>query len=177
MNNTKSLWIKIGYETLALEGEKELKIESLSKKIGISKSSFYYHFADIQLFVEELLNYHLEQSKIIAEKEKLAQTIQPELIEILVEHKTDLLFNRQLRFHQQQNEFRETLKKSNQIIGNEFVRIWATDLKLNLSVKQLESIFELALENFFLKINPENITSEWISDYFENLKRISQNFE
>ncbi len=52
----------------------------------------------MQLFVEELLNYHLEQSKIIAEKEKLAQTIQPELIEILVEHKTDLLFNRQLRF-------------------------------------------------------------------------------
>ncbi|VFB03174.1 Bacterial regulatory proteins, tetR family [Chryseobacterium taihuense] len=162
---------------LALQGENALKIEMLAKKIGISKSSFYHHFADMQLFVEALLNYHLEQSKVIAEKEKLAQTIQPELIEILVAHRIDLLFNRQLRFNQQKNEFRETLEKSNQIIGNEFVRIWATDLQLNLSVKQLESIFELALENFFLQINPENITFEWISNYFENLKRIAKNFE
>lgn len=162
---------------LALQGENALKIEILAKKIGISKSSFYHHFADMQLFVEALLNYHLEQSKVIAEKEKLAQTIQPELIEILVAHRINLLFNRQLRFNQQKNEFRETLEKSNQIIGNEFVRIWATDLQLNLSVKQLESIFELALENFFLQINPENITFEWISNYFENLKRIAKNFE
>lgn len=162
---------------LALQGENALKIEILAKKIGISKSSFYHHFADMQLFVEALLNYHLEQSKVIAEKEKSAKTIQPELIDILVAHKIDLLFNRQLRFNQQKNEFRETLEKSNQIIGNEFVRIWATDLQLNLSVKQLESIFELALENFFLQINPENITFEWISNYFENLKRIAKNFE
>ncbi|WP_089743300.1 TetR/AcrR family transcriptional regulator [Chryseobacterium taihuense] len=177
MGNTRNIWIITGYEMLALQGENALKIEMLAKKIGISKSSFYHHFADMQLFVEALLNYHLEQSKVIAEKERLAQTIQPELIEILVEHKIDLLFNRQLRFNQQKNEFRETLEKSNQIIGNEFVRIWATDLQLNLSVKQLESIFELALENFFLQINPENITFEWISNYFENLKRIAKNFE
>lgn len=162
---------------LALQGENALKIETLAKKIGISKSSFYHYFADMQLFVEALLNYHLEQSKVIAEKEKRAQTIQPELIEILVAHKIDLLFNRQLRFNQQKKEFRETLEKSNQIIGNEFVRIWATDLQLKLSVKQLESIFELALENFFLQINPENMTFEWISDYLENLKRIAKNFE
>ncbi|QQV03497.1 MULTISPECIES: TetR/AcrR family transcriptional regulator [Chryseobacterium] len=177
MGNTRNIWIITGYEMLALQGENALKIEMLAKKIGISKSSFYHHFADMQLFVEALLNYHLEQSKVIAEKEKLAQTIQPELIEILVAHRIDLLFNRQLRFNQQKNEFRETLEKSNQIIGNEFVRIWATDLQLNLSVKQLESIFELALENFFLQINPENITFEWISNYFENLKRIAKNFE
>lgn len=177
MTQTKSIWIKTGYEILALQGENALKIETLAKKIGISKSSFYHHFADMQLFVEELLNHHLKQSKVIAEKEKLVQTIQPELIEILIEHKTDLLFNRQLRFNQQKKEFRETLGKSNQIIGNEFVKVWANDLQLNLSVKQLESIFELALENFFLQINPENITFQWISDYFENLKRIAKNFE
>ncbi len=177
MTQTKSIWIKTGYELLALQGENALKIETLAKKIGISKSSFYHHFADMQLFVEELLNHHLEQSKVIAEKEKSAKTIQPELIKILIEHKIDLLFNRQLRFNQQKNEFRETLEKSNQIIGNEFVKIWVTDLQLNLSVKQLESIFELALENFFLQINPENISFEWISDYFENLKKIAKNFE
>lgn len=53
----------------------------------------------MQLFLDELLNHHLEQSKVIAKKEKSVQTIQPELIEILMEHKIALLFNRQLRFN------------------------------------------------------------------------------
>lgn len=53
----------------------------------------------MQLFLHELLNHHLKQSKVIAKKEKSAQSIQPELIEILVEYTIDLLFSRQFRFN------------------------------------------------------------------------------
>lgn len=177
MTDTQSLWIKTGYETFAIHGENALKIEQLARETGKSKSSFYHHFADIEGFMEELLRFHLKRSEILAEKEKNARNIHPELIEILSEHKIDLLFNRQLRFHQQKPHFRETLEKSNRIVGNEFVKIWAEDLQLKLSQRQLESLFELALENFFLQINPENITTEWLVSYFENLKRIAKNFE
>ncbi len=177
MTDTQSLWIKTGYEAFAILGENALKIEQLARETGKSKSSFYHHFADTEGFMEELLRFHLKRSEIIAEKEKNAQNIHPELIEILAEHKIDLLFNRQLRFHQQKQNFRKTLEKSNQIVGNEFVKIWAVDLQLKLSQRQLESLFELALENFFLQINPENITKEWLTSYFENLKRIAKNFE
>jgi hypothetical protein len=94
-----------------------------------------------------------------------------------VEHKIDLLFNRQLRFNQQNKLYKETLNKSNQIIGNGFVTIWMNDLKLNLNQRQLESLFELALENFFLQINAENLNYDWLSEYFQNLKKIARNFE
>jgi AcrR family transcriptional regulator len=177
MTDTQSLWIRTGYEAFAILGENALKIEQLARETGKSKSSFYHHFADTEGFMEELLRFHLKRSEIIAEKEKKARNIHPELIEILAEHKIDLLFNRQLRFHQQKQNFRKTLEKSNQIVGNEFVKIWAEDLQLKLSQRQLESLFELALENFFLQINPENITKEWLTSYFENLKRIAKNFE
>ncbi|HPH20964.1 MAG TPA: TetR/AcrR family transcriptional regulator, partial [Haliscomenobacter sp.] len=112
-----------------------------------------------------------------ADKEKKAKNIDPELITILVEHKMDLLFNRQLRINQQHQHYKETLDKSNQIIGNEFVKLWAKDLNLNLSQGQLESLFELALENFYLQINAENLNPAWLSAYFNNLKRIARNFE
>jgi len=176
MRKTREIWIKAGYEIFAESGESGLKVETLSKKVGISKSSFYHHFADLEVFTELLLNFHLQQSRIIAEKEKAIKSIDPELITILTEHKTDLLFNRQLRFNQQKKHNQETLVKSNQIIGHEFVSVWKNDLQLPLTQQQLEALFELALENFFLQINPENLNYAWLSDYFRNLKRIAQTF-
>lgn len=174
--DSKVIWIKTGYEIFAQSGPAGLKIESLAKKVGISKSSFYHHFADLELFADDLLNYHIQQSYVIANKENSAKMINPDLINILVEHKTDILFNRQLRINRQDHRFSEILEKSNQILGNAFVLLWVKDLNLQLSEKQLAGIFELAIENFYLQINLNNLTVNWLSEYFVNLKRIINNF-
>lgn len=176
MTDNKDIWIKTGYEMFAHAGAGGLKIETLAKQVGISKSSFYHHFADLEIFIDLLLKHHIQQSYILAEKEQAAHTIDPELIEILLAHKTDLLFNRQLRINQHIPSYDDTLSQSDQIVGNGFVMIWVKDLNLQLSQKQLEGIFELALENFYLQINPQNINRLWLSEYFINLKRIAQKF-
>ena len=172
MVDSKEIWIKTGYEIFAQFGVSGLIIESLARKVGISKSSFYHHFVDLELFMEELLHYHIQQSYIIADKEKTAKKINPDLISILVEHKTDLLFNRQLRINRERKLFYETLNRSNQIAGNAFVMVWIKDLNLQRTQKQLEGIFELALENFYLQINLNNLNHLWLSEYFANLKRV-----
>ena len=172
----KGIWIKAGYENFALTGQGGLKIEPLARKVGKSKSSFYHLFADLELFIDLLLNHHIKQSYIIAEKEQKANNVDPELINILVEHRTDLLFNRQLRINQNIKVFSDTLFKSSKIVGDAFVKVWVKDLSLQLSQKQIEGIFTLALENFFLQINAENINEKWLSAYFANLKRIASNF-
>jgi AcrR family transcriptional regulator len=177
MSDNKDIWIRTGYNLFALSGENGLKIETLAKKVGISKSSFYHHFADLEVFLELLMKFHLAQSQIIASKEKAAKNIEPELIDILVAHKEDLLFNRQLRFNRQNKLYFETLLKSDQIIGKEFVTLWKQDLQLSLNQQQLEGLYELAMENFYLQINSENINHKWLSDYFSNLKRIAQNMD
>jgi AcrR family transcriptional regulator len=176
MTDTKSRWITEGYKVFALNGAKELKIESLAKQIPISKSSFYHHFADLELFEQELLSHHLIQSITLAEKEKKAKNIQPELINILIEHKFDLLFNRQLRIHQQKENYKNIILKTTQIIGSEFIQIWQRELKIKLNQTQLESLYNLALENFYLKINENNINHQWLSDYFKNLNQVAKNF-
>ncbi|TAF68112.1 MAG: TetR/AcrR family transcriptional regulator [Cytophagales bacterium] len=173
----KFLWIETGYALFANEGMQALKVERLAKKVGISKSSFYHYFADNELFIEELLDYHLQQSRIIAEKEKKSNHIDPDLIAILIEHKTDLLFNRQLRIQRNNPRFAHTLSLSDQIVGNSFIAIWVKDLGLQLSQKQLEGIFSLALENFYLQISEQNLSTIWLSNYFENLKTIVKSFE
>jgi AcrR family transcriptional regulator len=176
MTNSREIWIKTGYEIFALSGQSGLKIEPLAKKVGKSKSSFYHFFADLELFVDELLQYHLAQSHIIAEKEQNAKSINPALIDIIVEHKTDILFNRQLRIHRDRKIFLDVLTKSNEIIGDGFITVWVKDLDLKFSQKQLESIFGLALENFYLQINAENLNHQWLSNYFAYIKQIIENF-
>lgn len=176
MIDTREIWIKVGYETFAVSGPHGLKIEPLAKKVGKSKSSFYHFFADLEIFIDDLLNYHIQQSRIIAEKEQNAKNIHPELINILIEHKIDLLFNRQLRINRDRKIFFDVLVKSNEIVGNSFVMLWVKDLELNLTQKQLESIFELALENFYLQINTETLNHQWLSAYFTNLKKLVKNF-
>jgi len=172
----KDIWIKTGYEIFALHGLNGIKIEPLAKKVGISKSSFYHHFADIDIFIDYLLKYHLKQSYAIAEKEKNCNNIDPELINILVEYKIDLLFNRQLRVNREIKIFNDILIKSNQIVADSFVMVWVRDLNLKLSQRQLAGIFELALENFYLQITAENLNQNWLSSYFSNVKRIASNF-
>jgi hypothetical protein len=88
-----------------------------------------------------------------------------------------LLFNRQLRIDSNKSNFKDALIKSSKIIGTDFIKLWLTDTKLNLTSKQAEGIFELAMENFFLQINQDNINQEWLSTYFDNLNRITRNFE
>lgn len=170
------IWIKAGYEIFALTGEIGLKIEPLAKKVGINKSSFYHHFGDLELFIEFLLKYHIEQAFIIADKERNAKNIDPDLIEIVVEHRIDLLFNRQLRIHQNIELFAKTLLQSNRVVGEAFITIWANELNLPLTQKQIAGIFTLALENFFLQININNLNHNWLSAYFANLKAIAGNF-
>jgi len=49
MTDSKEIWVKTGYKIFALNGQGEIKIERLAKIVGKSKSSFYHHFADLDL--------------------------------------------------------------------------------------------------------------------------------
>lgn len=174
--DSKAIWILKGYEIFATSGQSALKVEPLANMVGKSKSSFYHHFADLELFIAELLKYHINQSKVIAEKEQHANNIDPDLINILTEHALDLLFNRQLRIYQNNKIFADTLMESNKIVGDAFVNVWVKDLSLQLTQKQMEALFSLALENFYLQINTHNLHHKWLSAYFINLKNVIRNF-
>jgi AcrR family transcriptional regulator len=48
-------WLNQGLKTLAEEGFTALKAVPLAKAMGVSRGSFYWHFADIEAFHAELL--------------------------------------------------------------------------------------------------------------------------
>ncbi len=173
----KIIWVKVGYEMFALKGLNGLQIEPIAKLVGKSKSSFYHLFADIEIFLDELLTYHISQVKLMCEKESKALNFNPDIINIFVEHKIDILFNKQLRINHQNTEFRKVMKITDEGLGEVYTFLLRTDLKLNLKQKGIESFFQLALNNFFLQINADNLNFQWLADYFDEIRSLAKSFE
>ena len=176
MTSPKAIWIEKGYEMYAFKGFESLKVEPLSKCVGISKSSFYHHFADLECFTEKLYEHHFDQCALIGQKEERCSTIQPELIGLLMEHKVDLLFHRQLRIYRNDQWVEEAFVKSNALLGNYAVMLWAKEINLKFTNIQLKRLFELATDDFYMKINAQNINASFLINYFENLSQVTKHF-
>lgn len=53
-------WLDLGLKVLATKGFIGLKAEPLAKAMGVSRGSFYWHFADVAAFHAELLKHWRE---------------------------------------------------------------------------------------------------------------------
>lgn len=164
-------WLDAGYAEFAAAGPAALKIEALARLVGISKSSFYHRFGDLDGFQQQLLQRHFDRVRIIAEKERQCKSIDPDLIRILLEHRQDLLFQRRLRMHRSDAAFAECIGKCDQISGAAFIGVWKRDLKLSLPESLWLETFSLALENFYGLIAEDSLNEKWLGDYFRNLKK------
>ena len=170
--DTKQDWIIAGYKLFSMEGSKGLKIEVLARQVKKSKSSFYHHFADLETFITILLKFHLQRAKIIADRETLCKNIDPDLINILVDVKQDLLFNRQLRVNRSNVDFKKCFEKSNKLVESAFLDVWVKDLGFLNKEKLASVLFGLVLENFYLQLTDETTNHQWLQDYFKNVKNM-----
>ena len=54
---TKEMWLEKALEVLKTQGSAKLHIASLSKDLGVSKGSFYWHFKDRSDFIHALVRF------------------------------------------------------------------------------------------------------------------------
>lgn len=161
-------WVILGYHIFATKGPDNIKVEPLAKDIGKNKSSFYHLFSDVNEFKSLLLKHHIDQAKVLVQKEINCHT-KDELIHILMEHKIDLLFNRQLRIHRENTEFNNCFVKATEITNPAVTGIWAEILGLKNNIFLAELIYKITVENFLLQFSEQNMSYEWISKYFDEL--------
>src|SRR6266446_3188026 len=81
-------WLKEGLVLLEEAGAEALTIESLTNRLGVTKGSFYHHFANYQDFQERLLEFWEEEGTLriiqwaeqeASPPEKLARVMQASL--------------------------------------------------------------------------------------------------
>lgn len=176
MKEIEKVWLEAGYKCFAYEGPKSLKVERLSKEIGKNKSSFYHLFVDLEIFTERLLELHLNKAKAVSKKESGAKN-ERELISIILEHKVDLLFNRQLRIHRDHLEFKECLDDIIQFSVPGLLPIWKNIISLKENGALAQMVLHLSLENFYLQITDDTLNKIWLKAYFANIRQMVSLFK
>ncbi|MCA0959701.1 TetR/AcrR family transcriptional regulator [Muricauda ruestringensis] len=171
MRKIEKIWLETGYKFFAYEGPKGLKVERLSKEVGKNKSSFYHLFADLEVFTERLLEFHLSRAKNISTKESYAKN-EEELISIIIEHKIDLLFNRQLRIHRSHPEFKKYLDRIFQFSVQGLLPVWKNIISLSENGALAQMVLHLSLENFYLQITDETLNESWLKAYFADIRQM-----
>ena len=177
MNSLTQPWIVAGYKLFAQEGPAGLKVERLARKVGKSKSSFYHHFADLEVFTEFLLAYHMVRAKDIADRERKCANVIPELLEVILDVRQDLFFNRQLRIHRNIPKFKACFEASSHEVGDAIISIWAQELGLEGNSYLALMVLNLSLENFYLQITPQTLTYTWLEEYVRGLQQMVRAFK
>lgn len=60
--STQSDWLNLAIETLVNEGIDQVKVQVMAKKLGVSRSSFYWFFESIQDLQNQLLSHWLTRN-------------------------------------------------------------------------------------------------------------------
>lgn len=171
MKEIEEPWIESAYRLFAFEGPGGLKVERLSKVVGKNKSSFYHLFSDLEVFTERLLAFHVDRAKIVSDKEATANH-ERELVAVMVEHKIDLLFNRQLRIHREHSAYEKCFNQTNKLSIPAVLPVWKKIIGLPESTSLAQMVLVLSLENFYLQITDETLNEVWLKNYFATIREM-----
>ncbi len=166
--NLEQPWIEVGYSLFSQEGPAGLKIDQLAKQVGISRSSFYHHFADLEVFQEKLLNYHLERAKYAAAGVRECKSIDPDFLLLMVREKEYVLFNRQLRIHRSNKVFKKCFEDAALQLAIEVMGIWSETFEMQTPAAK--KLYKMTQDIFFHRLTLDNLTYEWLKDFLEEMK-------
>jgi AcrR family transcriptional regulator len=89
MRRTQRDWLQAGIELLAGEGRHALKVDRLSRRLGVTKGSFYHHFRDLAEYRTQLLAFYREAGTLriidAVDREPGPRARLERLLEIVVE--------------------------------------------------------------------------------------------
>lgn len=75
---SKNEWLEAGLKMLAEQGVDKLTISSLSRVVGIAKTSFYWHFKDRQDLMDHMLEYWASEFTFAVSENPQLPQLEPE---------------------------------------------------------------------------------------------------
>lgn len=170
-------WLEAGYQIFSKEGPAGLKVDVLARAVGISRSSFYHLFGDLDVFQEKLLLYHSEMASKVAESVKLCNNIEPDFLLLIIKFQDYFFFNRQLRIHRENETFRKGFEGSISKIQKEASVIWLDMLGLEHKPEMARNIFKISADILFHRITRETMNYEWLVEFLKEIKFLVKGME
>ncbi len=93
-----------------------------------------------------------------------------ELIDVLLQHRMDILFSRQLMLHPDNPAFAKTFRETTEHAIPLVLPVWAKLIGLPTSSGLAELVLRMSLHNFFLQLTAKTYTEAWMSGYFMQVR-------
>lgn len=167
-------WIDTGYALFALHGPDALKVEQLARQVGISKSSFYHHFADVPVFIERLQEHHLKRSVLLAEQAGGCTSFDPDYIQLLVNNRLDILFQRQLRMRRTDAAFQRCFRAAHDRVVDRIMPLWAEALGIPGRLAPAREMLDVVADVFYQRLTNDNLNYPWMVELLKEIETFIQ---
>ena len=155
-------WIKAGYKLFAKKGIEGIKVERLARILQLNKSGFYHYFGSMNIYLKNLLCYHVQMAKVLAEEAATCENLDPDLLLFIIKHKTFFLVESQLLVRGKLGDFGPNIDEAGKIFNKEILPLWRKTTPLPEDSTVALAYLNIILHYFYARIGPDNMTYEFL---------------
>jgi AcrR family transcriptional regulator len=170
--NINQPWIDAGYAMFSKNGPVGIKVDLLAKAVGKSRSSFYHHFADVEIFMDEVLKHHMRRAVTVAEKTKHCKAMEPDFLLLIIEEKDYILFNRQLRMNRHVEEYKNAFEASMALVFTHSMPLWCSMMGIENNADVARNSYGITADVLFHRLTEENFKLPWLKGFMQEIKAV-----
>jgi AcrR family transcriptional regulator len=155
-------WVKVGYTILGTEGIEGIKVEHLARILGLNKSGFYHYFGSMNTYLQNLLRHHIAVAKVVAEDVAACANFDPDLLMVIIKHKTFFLAESQLLVKCRPSQFSSELNEATRIVNKDILPLWRSVTHLPEDITVALAYLNIIHHFFYTRISPDNISYEFL---------------
>ena len=158
----KGKWLHEGYRQFALYGLENLSINKISKEIGSPRASFYHHFGDVDVFIEELLDMHWEiDQQFCSIGAQKCKKLFPDLYLLLEQYPIPLKFSKQLFLNRNIPAFNYLLMKTYNGSAKAFIlKLFSEQYGLNHKNEDTYNLWLTVGESWYSRLDTNDLSAE-----------------
>lgn len=153
-----SSWIDAGYDLFSIEGQDGIQVERLARVLGLNKSGFYHYFGDRETYFEHLMQHHSHLGTAFIKTAATLDSYDPGFIQLMVDNKSFVMFNRQLLRNRHEPIFLKTHDELQGRLDPVIGPLWAKSLGLDAESTIARRYFEIVRDVLNSRLDNENLT-------------------
>lgn len=166
--NSYQLWVTLGYELFSEEGHEGIQIERLARILGLNKSGFYHYFENTDTFFSKLIQKHHEMADEMIVKIGKMESFDPEVIDLIMEYSTAILFQMQLVKNNHVPLFSKTQADVTFKFSRSILPLWSS--YVGLEQEQALKLWLFVRGKFFSNLTSKDMSLDFIHATFSEAK-------
>ena len=155
-------WIKQDISYWQQKGWMESRLNGSLRPLTLINPGFCHYFGTMEFYVKSLLHYHVGLATSIASEVANCQKIDPDLLLLIVKHKTFFLVESQLLVKSRPAHFDEDVDEAGRIVNDELLLLWKKTGNVPEDSSAALGFLNIIQNFFYSRMDPVNVNYEFL---------------